>query len=301
MKHVISVSLGSSARDASSEAVIMGEEFKIERIGADGDEKKFAELIARYDGKIDAFGLGGTDRYICTGTRRYTLRDGDRLARLAKKTPIADGSGVKNTLERRTIEYLQKEGVVDFASSKVLMVCAVDRFGMAQALNEYAKDIIFGDVMFILGVPLPLRSYKALTKIADMLIPIVRLLPTSVLYPTGKSQNVSKPKFVKYYDWADVVCGDFLLIRKTLPMNLEGKTIVTNTVTAADKEVLRDRELKTLVTTTPEYNGRRYGTNVFEAIMLTLMGKSQEEARPEDYMDLLEKMNWKPTVSGFER
>ncbi|MBO7393798.1 MAG: quinate 5-dehydrogenase [Abditibacteriota bacterium] len=299
MKHVVSVSLGSSARNASSEAVIMGEEFKIERIGADGDEKRFAELIARYDGNIDAFGLGGTDRYICTGTRRYTLRDGDRLARLAKKTPVADGSGVKNTLERRTVEYLQKEGVVDFSGSKVLMVCAVDRFGMAQALNKVAGEIIFGDLMFILGVPMPLKSYKTLTKIADLLIPVVRLLPTSVLYPTGKSQNESKPKFVKYYDWADVVCGDFLLIRKTLPLDLSGKTIVTNTVTSADKDVLRERGLKRLVTTTPEYNGRRYGTNVFEAVMLTLMGKTQEEASPEDYMNLLEKMNWTPAVTEF--
>ncbi|MBP5092482.1 MAG: quinate 5-dehydrogenase [Abditibacteriota bacterium] len=299
MKHVVSVSLGSSARNASSEAVIMGEEFKIERIGADGDEKRFAELIARYDGNIDAFGLGGTDRYICTGTRRYTLRDGDRLARLAKKTPVADGSGVKNTLERRTVEYLQKEGVVDFSGSKVLMVCAVDRFGMAQALNKVAGEIIFGDLMFILGVPMPLKSYKTLTKIADLLIPVVRLLPTSVLYPTGKSQNESKPKFVKYYDWADIVCGDFLLIRKTLPPDLSGKTIVTNTVTSADKDVLRERGLKRLVTTTPEYNGRRYGTNVFEAVMLTLMGKTQEEASPEDYMNLLEKMNWTPAVTEF--
>ena len=299
MKHVVSVSLGSSARNASSEAVIMGEEFKIERIGADGDEKRFAELIARYDGNIDAFGLGGTDRYICTGTRKYTLRDGDRLARLAKKTPVADGSGVKNTLERRTVEYLQKEGVVDFSGSKVLMVCAVDRFGMAQALNKVAGEIIFGDLMFILGVPMPLKSYKTLTKIADLLIPVVRLLPTSVLYPTGKSQNESKPKFVKYYDWADIVCGDFLLIRKTLPPDLSGKTIVTNTVTSADKDVLRERGLKRLVTTTPEYNGRRYGTNVFEAVMLTLMGKTQEEASPEDYMNLLEKMNWTPAVTEF--
>ncbi len=299
MKHVVSVSLGSSARNASSEAVIMGEEFKIERAGADGDEKRFAELIAEYDGKIDAFGLGGTDRYIYTGTRRYTLRDGDRLARLAKKTPVADGSGVKNTLERRTVEYLQKEGVVDFRSSKVLMVCAVDRFGMAQALNKVAGEIIFGDLMFILGVPMPLKSYKTLTKIADLLIPVVRLLPTSVLYPTGKSQNESKPRFVKYYDWADIVCGDFLLIRKTLPPDLSGKTIVTNTVTSADKEVLRERGLGRLVTTTPEYNGRRYGTNVFEAVMLTLMGKTQEEASPEDYMNLLEKMNWTPAVTEF--
>ena len=43
---------------------------------------------------------------------------------------------IKHTLERETIRYLQREGMVDFKNSTTLLVSAVDRFGMAQALVE---------------------------------------------------------------------------------------------------------------------------------------------------------------------
>ncbi len=141
MKRVVSVSLGSSKRDKKSQVEILGEEFEISRVGTDGDMKRFGELIAELDGKVDAIGLGGIDRYLWVDDRRYTVRDADRLARIAKLTPVVDGSGVKNTLERRTIEYLQDNGLVDFADKNVLVVCAVDRFGMAQTIAKLAKSV----------------------------------------------------------------------------------------------------------------------------------------------------------------
>lgn len=300
MKHVVGVSLGSSQRNSKSETCILGEKFIIERIGTDGDKKCLADLLRSLDGTVDAFGLGGTDRYLWSANRRYTLKEADRLAKNAVKTPIADGSGIKNTLERKMIEYLQVNDIIDFKTSNVMLVSAVDRFGMAQALTKFTNNLIIGDLMFVLNIPIPIRSYKVLSILADIFLPIICLLPLSLIYPTGKKQEKTKPKYEKYYAWADVICGDFLLIRKTLPPSLKNKTIITNTVTAADTAILRERGLKMLVTTTPEFNGRCYATNVFEAVMLTLMGKSAEDAVAEDYMQLLKKMDWKPTVTHFD-
>ena len=48
---------------------------------------------------------------------------------------------------------------------------------------------------------------------------------------------------------AEIIAGDFLLMRRYLPESLEGKVIVTNTVTSKDVELLReriDRQLDTL-------------------------------------------------------
>ena len=41
-------------------------------------------MIKDLDGKVDAIGLGGTDRYLWVDDRRYTFRDIDRIARNAK-------------------------------------------------------------------------------------------------------------------------------------------------------------------------------------------------------------------------
>ncbi len=304
MKRVVSISLGASKRDSTSEVELLGERFEVSRIGTDGDMRRYAELMHDLDGKVDAIGLGGTDRYLWTDKRRYVIRDAEKLARIAKITPVVDGSGVKNTLERKTIKYLHTEGLVDFAKSKVLVVCAVDRFGMAQTVASLTDQAVYGDLMFGLGIPIPMRSYATVRVLARMFLPIVCRLPFQWIYPTGSKQESSKPKYQKYYEWADVIAGDWHFIKKTLPTVesglLDGKVIVTNTLTADDTKSLAQHNVRLFVTSMPEQmkspDGRYYATNVFEGVLITLLGKRPEDVTVEDYEPLLEKMDWKPTV-----
>ncbi|MCX6343630.1 MAG: quinate 5-dehydrogenase [Armatimonadetes bacterium] len=303
MKRVVSVSLGSSKRDKTSQIELLGQKFEISRIGTDGNMEKFAAMVRELDGKVDAIGLGGIDRYVWTDKRRYTFRDAQRLASNAKITPVVDGSGVKNTLERKTIEYLQANGLVDFGKSKVMVVCAVDRFGMAQTIAKLAKNVVYGDLMFMLGLPIPMRSYGAVRTAASILMPIISRVPFQWLYPTGEKQEKIEPKYEKYYKWADVIAGDYLIIKKSMPTvesgALAGKVIVTNTVTAEDTKMLIDRGVKMLVTATPEYDGRHYATNVLEGVLITLLAKKPEDVTIEDYESLLVKMDWKPTINNL--
>ncbi len=303
MKRVVSVSLGSSKRDKTSQATILGQEFEISRIGTDGDMNRFAELMAELDGKVDAIGLGGIDRYVWIDDRRYTFRDAEKLARIAKTTPVVDGSGVKNTLERRTIEFLQDNNIVDFRDRKVLVVCAVDRFGMAQTIAKLTKKVVFGDLMFNVGVPIPMKSYSAVRFLGGALLPIVTRLPFQWFYPTGEKQDKNEPKYENYYRWAEIIAGDYLIIGRTMPTAesgiLEGKTIITNTVTAEDTRKLIDRKVRLLATSTPCYDGRYYATNVFEGVLITLLGKGPEEVTAADYEELLKQMNWRPTITDL--
>ncbi|NLN88473.1 MAG: quinate 5-dehydrogenase, partial [Syntrophomonadaceae bacterium] len=50
MKRIVSVSLGSSKRDHAFETEFMGEKFRIERIGTNGDWDKAIRLIYQLDG-----------------------------------------------------------------------------------------------------------------------------------------------------------------------------------------------------------------------------------------------------------
>ena len=62
-KHIVSVSLGSSKRDANAVLELGGQKISIERRGTDGDFKKARQMMEAYDGKVDAIGLGGTTLY----------------------------------------------------------------------------------------------------------------------------------------------------------------------------------------------------------------------------------------------
>ena len=101
MKKILGVSLGSSKRDHKVEIEILGEKVEIERRGTDGDVHKMMQIFQEYDGKVDVFGLGGTDLYLYSGPqgKRYTIKESERIVKVIKKTPIVDGTGIKYVLE----------------------------------------------------------------------------------------------------------------------------------------------------------------------------------------------------------
>ena len=300
MKQVVSVSIGSSKRNHEATFEIMDEEFLIKRIGTDGDIDKAIEIIKSLDGKVDAIGLGGIDFYLFSKSHRYIIQDSKKFFTATKQTPILDGSGLKNTLERRVIRQLQENNIVDFTTKKVMVVCGMDRFGMADEIEKLTSDVVIGDVMFALGIGIPLHSLNSLDKVAKVIGPIAMRLPFSVLYPTGKSQEKVVEKYGKYYHWADVIAGDFPTRRSSDLKDLMGKIIITNTTTKEDLEELKQRGVELLVTTTPELNGRSFGTNVMESMLVALSGKKHELTEAE-YMALLEKLNFQPRCLWLQK
>lgn len=294
-KHIISISLGSSERDAKAVVKLGDVEALVERRGTDGDFAKARQLMEQYDGRADAIGLGGTDLYVYAGKQRYTFRESARLIANVRQTPVLDGSGLKNSLERRLIAKLAAEEVVDFRNKKVLLVCGVDRFGMAEALQEEGAQLTFGDLLFALNIDKPIRSLKALAWWAKLLAPVLTKLPVSWLYPMGKEQQVRTPKFPQYFLENDIIAGDFHFIRRFMPESLPGKIIITNTVTAADRKLLKEAGVKLLITTTPCLDGRSFGTNVMEALLVAVTGERKPLA-PAEYIALLEQYKIESSV-----
>lgn len=298
MKSVISISLGSSSRDAVTEENFDGEVIRIERRGTDGDKKKASDLFAAYDGKVDAIGLGGTDLHVFAGGKRYTFRESAKLIEKAKKTPVLDGSGLKNSLERIVIANLEKNGIINFYGKKVLLVCGVDRFGMAEALTAARADVTFGDLIFGLGINLPIKSLQVLAWIASIVAPIITKMPVSWFYPVGKEQTQRVERYPKYFLENEIIAGDFHFIRKFMPENMVGKTIITNTVTKEDRELLKRVGVHCLITTTPNFNGRSFGTNVLEAALVALAGR-HTPLEAEEYEELLKKYDIQPGIEYF--
>ncbi len=205
---------------------------------------------------------------------------------------------------KSVIEFLAKEGIIDFSNKKVLLVCAIDRYKMAESLINLGCDTILGDLMFALGIPMPIKNIKSFKRIVNILLPVVARLPYEALYPIGEDQEFKEKqsdqykcsKFDKYYHNADIIAGDFLYINKYLPENLNGKIIITNTVTKDDIIRLRQRGVKILITSTPEFDGRSFGTNVIEAVLIAASGKNPQQLTMNDYIQLTKKMNLLPRI-----
>ncbi len=291
---VVSVSLGSSRRDTDQTITFLGHQVRFRRMGVDGNLGAAVKLVGELDGKVSAIGLGGIDLYVPVRERRYFFKDAKRMASAAKRTPVVCGAGLKDSLERSVVARLAPE--FGFAGAKVLMVSAVDRFGMAQAFVEQGADVTFGDLMFALGIGKEIKSLATLERLARILLPVVTRVPFAWLYPLGDKQNAApQERFRRVYDEADVIAGDWHFLKRYAPAALPGKIVLTNTTTAEDLEFLRSRGVKTLITTTLRLGERSIGTNLLEAAMVAVEGASGELTR-ERYLQLIDEAGLVPSV-----
>ncbi len=268
----------------------------IERIGADGQIDRFARFLRQYDGVADVLCLGGLNLRISWAGVDYPVRQVRLILRDVCRTPVVDGSTLRATLEPMTLEALGAEGVIDLAKARVLMMSAFDRYGLARAIGERCAEVIYGDLVFSFGIPVPVRSLAAMDSWAKMLLPVVTRLPHQWAYATGIHSNRISGGHESYYDWADMIAGDFSYIRHYMPERLDAKVILTNTTTADDIDLLSARGACCVVTTTPEIEGRAFAMNVAEGAFTALLGRSPDEITPEDYVSLARELGWQPQI-----
>lgn len=301
MKRAVSISLGSSSRNKQVVATFQGEPVSIERVGTDGDVEKARRMFAELDGKADAFGIGGVDLYIRIDEREYPLRAAFYLVQDVRQTPVVDGRGLKHTLERHVFERaLPSLGEVP-RFRRAFIPLAVDRIGLAKAVSEVADEVIFGDLMIALGIPIPIRGLQQYRRVARMLMPFVSRFPMSMLfYGSEGTEKEHQPKYHRFWEQADLLAGDFMFMKKHLPEDLAGKWVITNTTTAEDVEMLRWRGVRVVITTTPRYEGRSFGTNALEAALTAYAGKGRPLTE-EELNHLIDELDLRPTVEWLNR
>lgn len=297
MKRAVSISIGSSKRNKSVEVELLGEKVCIERIGTDGDMEAAALKYKELDGKVDAFGVGGADLGALVDGKFYPFHSVKPMVRYVKQTPLVDGGGLKNTLENKAPAFLDEKigAYIKEQGRKVFITFGVDRWGLSKSFVEAGYEVVFGDLMFALGVPIAIRSLDGLRTLAKLLIPVLTRFPFEWLYPTGEKQDVRTPKYEKYYQWATVIAGDLHYLKKHLPDNMQGKVIVTNTTTPEDVALFKQCGVKYLVTTTPVLDGRSFGTNMMEAALVAVSGKNRPLSWKE-YSELLDKLEFEPQL-----
>lgn len=294
---VVSVSLGDPARDHETVVRVGGERFRVRRIGTGGDVAGAAAVIRHLDGRVHAIGLGGVDVALGLGRRRWVLPAGRYLAGQARRTPVVDGSGWKAAVEPAAAAALPANGF-PLEGRTVLMSSVLDRPWLREALEAAGSRVAVGDAYFALGIPVVFRSVSLFGAAARVLMPFLRLLPLSWMYPLRGPGRPRGPARDAVFRGAEVLAGDAPLLLRRLPADLAGRDVIASTLTADDVALLRAREAGRIATLAPPLGGRWFGANVWEAMAVAALGGGEAGGRPADLLSFWREAGGAPWVDA---
>lgn len=299
MKKAVSLSLGTSRRNFRVCLDLFGQRVEIQRLGCDGNLALLAALLQSFDGQVAALGLGGLNFAYRIGRKVFPVAQAARLRRLVRHTPLVDGSYLKDTVERWLVEYLAAEWGVVWPGLRVLVVSALDRFGLAEELARRGARVLVGDAYFALRLPLVFPSLRSFSFAAAAFLPALRHVPLTWLYPVGEKQQRAGRTVWPLYRRVQAIAGDFHFLWRNLPARLEGKIIITSSLWPEEQEVLRARGAAMLITPMPAVNGCSWAANIWEAALTAALGRPLPELGREFLRSQLEEAGLRPRVEVF--
>jgi predicted amino acid dehydrogenase len=268
--------------------------------GCHGDADKARQLIAEYDGKVDAIALDGLPADLQLGPVHRTHSAGASLLNVAKETPVVDGSGIRAGLERWAVILADRAEPGIFAEKHILMAPGLNHGGLAQALERHSPAIRYGDPFIYFDLPdIPgVGSRATLEQAAPATLDRLKDAPFRRIHPQAGAPQHVRPS--NPFEWADVIAGDIGAIRRYAPVLLKHKTVVVECASEEDLQDLRKRGVSIVVTVMPSLNGPKalgqWSAAVIEAVLVALRVSKDAPLTEDTYLDLMADIQWTPAV-----
>jgi predicted amino acid dehydrogenase len=298
MKQILVIDLdrGQSARTVT----FAGQAVEITQVGGEGKPECVRELIARYDGKVDAIALEGMPAQLKLGSATRAHLEGQKLRAAAKQTPVVDGSGVRDGLERWAVMLANRAQPGIFSEKYILMAPGVNHSGLADEISKHSPAMRYADPFVFFNLPdFPgVGSRQTLEQAATPTLEQLAHLPFKRLHPLAGTPHAHRAESPFLH--ADVLVGDIGAIRRYAPHDLKNKTIVVEYATGDDIADLSKRGASILVTLMPGVQERGslgdLPAAAMEAIFVACRANTELPLTEDTYLDLMADLDWTPHV-----
>lgn len=297
MKTIASISLGPGDLDFSFGTRFLGQQFKIVRIGTDNDLKAAGKLVVEWRDRVDALGLGMVPDHYWVGTNYFHQRDTEKLVKMAGDTPVTTGARLRGIVQEWSLRSAQAELGNFFNNAKVLFLSGTTNYRMASVMAEFTQNLSFADPVLQFGAPGLLHSLRALELYAAGSQPVLRFSPVSGMLPSlAPARLVNQFLLNKAVRDADVIVAPWHQLERYGRAELEGKAVLTSTVSPERLADLKDRGVRLVVDCSIQLFKQTVGLNVVEAMIVAALGKPAEEIAHDDYLEIFTGLQFKPRI-----
>ena len=297
MKKVVSVSLGDSGLDARFRTRFLGETFQVSRIGTDGDSNRARQLIRESCGEVDALGLGRVREHYTVGTDHFVRPETRKLEKAAGDTPVTTGARLREIVQEWTLRTAQAELGNIFNNARVVFLSGALNYRLASVMSEFTDNLSFADPVAQFGLPNLLHSLGALELYASGTHPILRFESSRKLIPA-----VTPVRFLNHLvlrralKEAHVVVAPYEQLAAYDREELEGKTVITSTVSDARLEELKDKGVRLVLDCSIQPFKQTVGLNVVEAMVMAALEKRSDAINHDDYLEIFTDLELKPRI-----
>jgi predicted amino acid dehydrogenase len=297
MKKIVSVSLGDSSLDSHFRTRFLGETFQLSRVGTDGDVKRAVQLIREAREDADVIGLGRVHEHYTVGTDTFIRPETRKLEKIAGATPVTTGARLREIVQEWTLRSAQAELGSIFNNARVLFLSGALNYRLASVMAEFTDNLSFADPIAQFGLPNLLHSLGALELYASGTHPILR-------FEGGKSvlASVTPMRFLNHMVLrravkdAHVVVAPYEQLEHYGPEELDGKTIITSTVSDSRLEALREKGVRLVLDCSIQPFKHTVGLNVVEATIMAALDKPQDAISHDDYLEIFTDLELKPRI-----
>ncbi len=303
MKHVVSISLGSSSQDFDFTTEFLGQRLHVHRMGTNGSVAKAEKLIRQWDKKAAAIGIGVLKDTYRVGSRRFIDKDSARLKAIATVAPITAGGQLGDIFQEWAVRHAQIQLGSFFNNAQVLFFSGMTDYKLALAMGEFTENLRFADPLLQLGVPKLLGGLDALNLYASGAHYVKEwTLPSAMA--SGPVKEWTRFVLRKALQKATVVVAPVHELDDFGLEELAGKTLITATVNDERIASLRDKGVATIIDGSPCMQGHVLGANLLHAMIIAASGRPAADILEDDYLEIITGLQSGPRIiypNGFQR
>ncbi len=293
MKEIIAISMGPASENFDQTVSILGDQFRIKRLGVDFNFKLALELVKRYKDQCDILAFGGFPTDVKVNGKVHSHNQVLELRRAAGDTPIADGSRLKLTALPLFVKNLSQKEPYLFKGKSISFYSGITQWDYLPAYQEINPNLIFADPFMAIRAPKVIRGLEDLKSFLLTALPIMKRLNLENLKERDfRSKIAQLPTMKSFFDSEIFVVNetqlDFIKLQ-----DLSGKVVIIDQLDTFSRKKLKDANVAKVYSCFPDFIGMPHlGFNGLEAILMAHLGKSTLEQ--EDILDIITTMKLKP-------
>jgi predicted amino acid dehydrogenase len=293
---IVQVSLTNSERDYDEHVTFLHHDFRIVRIGTNGDVDAAEALVRKWAGEAAAIAVTGIREARAVGLYDGELEAIERVKRATTAIPVTDGQALGDVLQEWAIRHVQTEMPGFFNNARTVVLGGVNHDRTTRILREFTPNLEFADPLLRLDLPAKLDSMPVLGLAANAGMWPIRRLPgpvkSLIKSPSSRISNAMARNAARS---CDVVVATYDELTGFGLEDLAGKTVVTSAISEDRLADLASRGVDMVLDATPQPFHVTVVTAVLEAMMLAIVAGSGPLTN-DDLLDMIISAGLEPRM-----